>query len=267
MQTEPQIGIVVPTIGGRPEYLPSSLRSIRAAGQAFIVLVGCRGFDATSFIEEGLVDLYLEEENPSLPDKINQGFNSLPSSVLYINWLGDDDLLVEGSLELALNRILEEDQPALVYGSCEYIDPNGKHIFTNSSGKWAIPLLHFGPQLIPQPGSLYRRDIFNEIGQLSSEFSWAFDFELFFSLSKAGKAVFIPHTLAKFRWHPGSISVSRRRESVRGASSVRKHHLPKFLQNISEIWEFPIRFSTLYAGSFINLKLSAKNCFQRSFSK
>jgi GT2 family glycosyltransferase len=253
-----KVGIVVPTIGQRPEYLPLALQSIREAGNAYVLLVGNKGFDATSFLDSGLIDKYLDEEDAGLAAKINFGFRALPQQIQYINWLGDDDLLTKGSLEVALDRITQQDQPVLVYGGCEYIDPKGNSLFTNKSGAWAVLLLRFGPQLIPQPGALYRRDAFEKVGGLSQEFGWAFDFELFLSLSKMGKAVFVPNVLAKFRWHPGSISVSRRAESVREASKVRVSHLPKILKPVSFIWEYPVRIATYLAGQRVSRKVNRK---------
>jgi GT2 family glycosyltransferase len=253
-----KVGIVIPTIGQRPEYLPLALNSIREAGNAYVLLVGNKGFDATSFLDSGLIDKYLDEKDPGLAAKINFGFRALPQQIQYINWLGDDDLLTKGSLEVALDRITQQDQPVLVYGGCEYIDPQGNSLFTNQSGAWAVPLLRFGPQLIPQPGSLYRRDAFEKVGGLSQEFGWAFDFELFLSLSKMGKAVFVPNVLAKFRWHPGSLSVSRRAESVREASKVRVSHLPRILKLVSFIWEFPVRIATYLAGRSVSRKVNGK---------
>jgi GT2 family glycosyltransferase len=243
-----KVGIVVPTIGQRPEYLPLALKSIREAGNAYILLVGNKGFDASTFLAEGLIDQYLDEQDPGLAAKINYGFRALPATIRYINWLGDDDLLTKDSLKIALGRITREDSPVLIYGGCEYIDPAGKPIFTNKSGSWAVPLLRFGPQLIPQPGALYRRDAFEELGGLSQRFGWAFDFELFLSLSKKGKVAFVPEVLARFRWHPGSLSVSRRAESVKEASQVRVSHLPKLLKPVSFVWEYPVRIATYLAG-------------------
>jgi hypothetical protein len=250
-----KVGIVVPTIGQRPEYLPLALRSIREAGNAYVLLVGNKGFDASSFLAHGLIDQYLDEQDPGLAAKINFGFRSLPQEIQYINWLGDDDLLTKGSLDISLERITRDDQPVLVYGGCEYIDPQGQHLFTNKSGAWAVPLLRFGPQLIPQPGALYRRDAFEQVGGLSQEFGWAFDFELFLSLCKIGKAVFVPEVLAKFRWHPGSLSVSRRAESVKEASQVRVSHLPKMLKPVSFLWEYPVRVATYLAGVRVSKSL------------
>ena len=246
---------MVPTIGGRPEYLPLALKSIRDAGNAYILLIGNKGFDAGKFLADGLIDQYLDEPVPGLAAKINFGFRQLPADIEFINWLGDDDLLTPGSLTAAVERMSKPDQPVLVFGGCDYIDPAGKKIFSNKSGSWAVPLLRFGPQLIPQPGALYRRDAFEKVGGLSDKYGWAFDFELFYSLSKIGKAVYLPKVLAQFRWHPGSLSVSRRRESVNEASAVRKSHLPKSLRTVSEIWEWPVRQATYLAGVRVSKKL------------
>lgn len=257
-----QIGIVVPTIGQRPEYLPMALKSIREAGSAYILLVGNKGFAAKGLKDAGLIDLYIDEEDPGLAAKINYGFQLLPKEVKYVNWLGDDDILAPNSLITALERIQRPDQPVLVFGACEYIDSDGKMIFVNRSGSWAPGLLRIGPQLIPQPGALYRRDAFEKVGGLNQDLGWAFDFELFLSLSKIGKVAYIPEILSKFRWHAGSLSVSRRVESVEEASKVRVSQLPKFLRPISFLWEYPVRVATYLAGIRVSRKLSksiAKN--------
>jgi hypothetical protein len=243
-----KVGIVVPTIGQRPEYLPFALQSIRDAGNAYILLVGNKGFDSSALLAQGLIDKYLDEQDSSLAAKINYGFSQLPSEIRFINWLGDDDLLTSDSLNIALERITQSDNPVLVYGGCEYIDPKGARLFVNKSGSWAVPLLRFGPQLIPQPGALYNREVFEQIGGLNTKYQLAFDFDLFYSLSKAGKTVFVPRVLAKFRWHPSSLSVSKRKQSVAEASQVRVSHLPRVLRGISSAWEVPVRSATYWAG-------------------
>ena len=260
--TQKRVGIVVPTIGGRPEYLPLALKSIRDAidpGGVFVILIGNPGFDASVFLKSKLIDQYIDEPGPGLAEKINFGLRALPADIEYFNWLGDDDLLTPGSLEAALERIEAPDRPVLVFGGCEYIDHAGRPLWNQKSGQWAVGLLRFGPQLIPQPGALYRRDAFEWVGGLSTDFGWAFDFQLFLSLSRLGKAVFVPRTLANFRWHPGSLSVGRRRESVAEASAVRKSHLAAWLRPISEIWEWPVRQATYWAGVRLSRKLSSEN--------
>ncbi len=250
-----QVGIIVPTIGGRPEYLPLALQSIRDAGNAYVILVGNKGFDASKFLESGLIDEYLDEPEPKLSSSISFGINSLPPEIRFVSWLGDDDLLTPNSLTLVTKRMLGADEPIMVFGGCMYIDPAGKTIWNQKSGQWAVPLLRFGPQLIPQPGSIFRRDAFESLGGLSRNYGWAFDFNLFLGLSKLGRVVYLPETLACFRWHPGSLSVGRRRESVAEASAVRVSHLPGWLRPISPIWEWPVKQATYWADVRLGKRL------------
>jgi hypothetical protein len=247
-----RLGVVVPTIGERPEYLPLALRSIRDAGPAYILLVGNPGFDPSPFFESDLIDEFQVEETANLAGKINQGFKAVPQDIEYISWLSDDDLLTVGSIEKTLIRMSQPDSPVLVFGACEYIDALGKPIWINKSGFWAVQLLKFGPQLIPQPGSVFSRLAFEKVGGLKTEYALAFDFDLFLSLSKIGKTAYIPEVLAKFRWHSGSLSVKSRKRSVCEASQVRRSHLPIILQRLSTMWETPISFITHYVGIFLS---------------
>jgi GT2 family glycosyltransferase len=253
-----RVGIVVPTLGNRPEYLEQCLRSIRSAGEAHILLVVPASIDSSRLKSSGLIDSVVVDPSGGLPAAINLGITELPSTVEYVNWLGDDDLLTEGSLEGLSRELDAESESVMVFGSCDYIDGQGQSIWTNGSGQWAVPLLRFGPDLIPQPGALFRRAVFEKVGGLRTDLGWAFDFDLFIRLSKEGELRFINQTLAKFRWHPESLSVEHRRKSVAEASQVRVSHLPAFVRPISFIWEYLVRQATLIAGKRVTAKAKSK---------
>ena len=258
----PQVGIVVPTLGRRPEYLEKCLASIREAGEAYVVLVAPKSFDSSRQKLAGLIDAHIVDPKKGLSEAINIGFASIPKEVAFLNWLGDDDLLNPGAIRKA-SEVLERDQDLImVFGSCDYIDPKGFRLGKNKSGQWAVPLLRFGPDLIPQPGALFRRDAFESVGGLDSRWDWAFDFDLFIKLSQKGKIKFIDETLASFRWHPESLSVEFRKKSVHEASEVRISHLPSFLRLVSALWEFPVRQATLLAGRRVNA-LARRRAFSR----
>jgi hypothetical protein len=248
----PTVGVVVPTIGERPQYLESTLKSIREAGKCFIVLVGRKGFDASSYQKAGLVDLYIDEVEVSVPNKITQGFRALPESIEYITWIGDDDLLSPGALGIAVQALEKPEKPVLVYGHCQYIDSDGNDVLVKRSGGWAVPLLRFGPQLIPQPSAFFRRDAFEKVGGLSDKFQFAFDFDLFLKLTNLGKAGFIDQILSSHRWHATSLTYNRRWESVREASKVRVSNLAPTIRLISFVWELPIQFVTYLAGEVLS---------------
>jgi GT2 family glycosyltransferase len=246
------VGVVVPTIGQRPQYIESTLRSIRDAGETFVVLVGRDDFDGKKFADSGLVDLYIDEEDPSLPKKINQGFHALPKEIQYITWVGDDDLLSPKALVRAVEVLSGPDKPVLVFGHCQYIDSEGNNVLVKRTGSWAVPLLRFGPQLIPQPSATFRRDAFENVGGLSGRYQFAFDFDLFLKLSKYGKSTFIDEITSSHRWHETSLTYSRRWESVREASAVRVANLPKTLRLVSFLWELPVVLVSHLAGSLLS---------------
>jgi secreted protein with Ig-like and vWFA domain len=88
------VGIVVPTLGTRPDYLRQSLTSIRAAGRSLIHIVAPSSVDFASVIEPDLFDAVIDDPGLGLAAAIDVGMHSFPDSVVFVNWLGDDDELV-----------------------------------------------------------------------------------------------------------------------------------------------------------------------------
>jgi len=247
-----RVGIVVPTLGKRPDYLVQCLSSIRLAATAtspvHVIVVAPQSFDPSSFLNDGLVQGVVKDPGTGLAAAINAGLAAMPPEVEYVNWLGDDDLLASGSIDAATNFLDNDPKTVLVFGSCDYIDPTGKVVWTNKSGAYAVPLLRFGPDLIPQPGALFRKKSFIEVEGLNQDYDWAFDFDLLIKLSKIGKVSFLDKKLSSFRWHPESLSVEYRTKSVAEASKVRISHLPSALRPISWLWEYPVKKATFAAG-------------------
>lgn len=254
-ESEPVVGIVVPTLGTRSGFLNESISSIRSAGNAWLVLV-CPSAEALPKNIVADVDEIIEDPNRGLAAAINAGINTMPPSIKYISWLGDDDRLLPGALSTCADELVRT-QASAVFGQCWYIDEAGGRLWMNKSGKWAVPMLRVGPQLIPQPGSLVLRSAFDEIGQLSESLKWAFDLEMFIQLSKHGNGLqFLNVPLAEFRWHEGSLSVGGRKGSVDEASRIRVQHLPRGLKQLSVVWEPIVRLLILFAGRVLSQRQS-----------
>jgi GT2 family glycosyltransferase len=249
---QPNVGIVVPTMGMRPEFLRQSLASIRLAGKATIHIVAPESAKLTSVLDQGSYDALIIDPGTGLSAAIDAGLRSFPPNIEFMNWLGDDDLLTEGSLNYALAVLEGDPESVLVYGGCEYIDGDGRSLWLNKSGSYAKYVMRCGPQLIPQPGALFRRDAYERIGGLKHQYKWAFDLDLLIRISSEGKLRFANRTLAKFRWHQGSLSVGGRKGSVSEASMIRTAALPFVLRTIAPIWELPIRKAILRAGKQLN---------------
>jgi hypothetical protein len=208
---------------------------------------------------EGLFEELLEEpKTGSLSEKLSLALHSFPDNIDLVTWIGDDDLLAEGSLNFLEKKFRNDGDLSLIYGACDYIDSNGNKIGQNKSGPWSLGLAKLGPFLAPQPGSLFRRPAFEAIGGLDSKLKLAFDFDLFMGLNKHGKAKYVNKTLASFRWHQDSLSVGQRKISVKEASTVRTKHASPWLRPLLAITNPLVEIATFLAGSFVNWRLKAK---------
>lgn len=250
-----KVGIVIPTIFERPKYLFEAITSIRNAGDAYILLSTPNNSEMVSKYIHLVDEHQIEKPAGNLASKINHALGQLPAECSFITWLGDDDLLTPKSLERAVSALEENLEIALVYGSCDYINAEGEKIGQNPSGEWAKNLLRFGPFLIPQPGSVWRRSTFEAIGGIDDSFDLAFDHDLFLRLQKHTDSKYLNTTQACFRWHTGSLSVNSRWQSVTEASRVRLKHYNPFIKPLMIVWEPLVVLATKLAGDFVSWKI------------
>ena len=208
---------------------------------------------------KGLFDQLIEEpKTGTLSEKLSFALSSFPENIDLLTWIGDDDLLVPGSLDFLEQHFRNDEDLSLIYGACDYIDSNGNKIGQNKSGPWALGLSKIGPFLAPQPGSLFGREAFESIGGLDANLKLAFDFDLFLGISEHGKAQYTNEILASFRWHEDSLSVGQRRTSVKEASIVRIKHATSWLRPLLRITNPLVEIATHLAGSFVNWRLKLK---------
>ena len=247
------VGIVVPTLGLRNDFLLLALKSIRESGAAHIRVVCPKELQLDSLIELGLVDSVMIDPKLGLAAAINEGIQTLPSYIKFVNWLGDDDLLEPAMLDALATR-MRTSRAGFIWGQCRYIDAEGSQLFLNKSGKWARNLIRFGPNLIPQPGALIRRSAFVGVEGIDTKYGWAFDQELFTKLIKKYETEYFPHVVSSFRWHEGSLTAGQRSSSVKESSTIRRKHLPGLLRPISALWENPLRVIILQAGRLVGLR-------------
>ena len=252
--TECDIGIVVPTLGTREEFLKATLQSIRRAGEVHICVVAPKTVDLADLTAQGLIDSRIDDPNKGLAAAINEGIRSLPESIVYTSWIGDDDLYHENAIE-KVATLMSEGAYDFVWGQCRYINAEQDEIWLNKSGMWARYLIRFGPNLVPQPGSMFSRRAFNEIGGLDTKYGWAFDQDFFTKLFRNYQTKFFPEILASFRWHAGSLSAGSREGSVRESSLIRIKNLPSVIRPFAQLWEFPMRHLITLAGKSMNKRV------------
>lgn len=243
----------MPTLGTRPNYLRQTLLSIGAAGNIHVCIVA-PSQQIEVLKDEGIEGQFVVDQMLGLSSAINQAISELPDYITYVNWLGDDDLLIGTTVFAMADALKECSRTVFCYGQCEYITEDGQHLWTNRPGYLAVPLMRFGPQLVPQPGALFRRSDYQKVGGLKSNYQWAFDLDLLLRLRNVGDFKYFPQPVAKFRWHSSSLSVAGRWSSVVEASAIRREYLPKRIRIISNLWEWPLKAVIYVVGKRLTLR-------------
>ena len=244
----PEILIVLPTLGQRPDYLELTLKSIREQSvPADIVVVAP---EPQSLIAE-LSTRYGCELLPdpgSQTAAINLGVKSAREHHKFVNWIGDDDTLTVNSLERTSSALRQNPQAVVAFGACEYIDGDGKELWVSRAGKWATRILSWGPDLIPQPGMLVKLSAWHAVGGVDTSLRFAFDLDLLLKLRQHGTFLDVGEVVSQFRWHSESLTVSDRTSSLNESEDVKRRYLSPVARRFAWVWEKPVRGATRLAA-------------------
>lgn len=249
------LGVVVPTLGTRANYLLQCLRALPTE-KISVVLVGPESV-REMLKQENLHfdDFLIEDPSDSLATSINKAIKLLPDSVPFVTWIGDDDVINAEEMLQAIEGIVDEDNVVVVYGDCNYIDEYSQFLWKNVPGIHATQLISLLPQRISQPASAIRHSAWRTIGGLNPTYTLAFDYDLFIRLSKVGSFQYKSVTLASYRWHSDALSVKSRRVSVLEAHKVRHQHRSRLLKLVLFPFEVVVVIMTYFFGSWMKLRL------------
>ncbi len=171
---------------------------------------------------EGKVHFFKEApgEVAGLAPGVNQAWAA--ESTDLITWIGDDDLLESGFMRAV--RLLGS-RPAIAgaYGQLNLIDSEDKVTRRLRPGRLGLWVSMYGPNLIPQPGSIYRRDAVSEVGWLREDLPYSMDLDLFLRLRtwKAGLR-YVPALTGSFRVHDGSLTFANKVATSVEAAETRR---------------------------------------------
>lgn len=246
---DPRVLLIVPTLGRRDKFLAQTLHSIRAqrGERADVVVVAPPDAVGTRKLAAKYGADVIEDAG-SVSGSVNAGLAVASPHHLYANWIGDDDLLAPGSLAAAASALDADCTASLAFGYCDYIDPSGRLLWTNRAGDLAPRLLSWGPDLIPQPGALFRVSHFLDVGGLDNGLQYAMDLDLWCRLRVTGPFINTRRTLAAFRWHPTSVTVANRTASLDESDLVKRRYYSAMQARAAFLWERPVRGATRIAA-------------------
>ncbi len=256
-QHKPQVLIVLPTLGKRISFLRQTLESIsrQQTGLYDLVFIYPLNNNEVSKLAKQYGAASVADPG-GLSAAINAGIATAKPHHKYISWIGDDDLLTESSLTLAVQALNKNPHAPVAFGNCEYINDNNKILFVSKAGRIAPWLMTWGPNLLPCPGSLFRKSSLLSVGGFDESNKYSMDLDMFLRLKKLGKFIYINQILAAFRWHPDSLSVASRDAATKEAEIVKTRYINPILRPFSPLWYYPVRIFSKFAAQRLNKKAS-----------
>ena len=214
-----RVGLVIPTLQLRLDYLQEALDSIQGAGISELVVVSPKPPLINFSSEEFLVTWVTCDA--SLPESVNIGVSHLSQDITHFGWIGDDDSL----RAVEFKRIItSETLGPLTVGYCEIVDSGGELLWVQRPSTWRLrrTAMSFFASPIAQPATIIGRQEFERVGGASSEFPLAFDHDLFFRLVvEFGTPNLLKFPFAKYRTHPGTLSESRWEDQLKESMKIR----------------------------------------------
>lgn len=138
---------------------------------------------------------------------VNKGFNMVNGEIIGV--VNSDDPLLPRAITTIVSRLLAEPDTLVAYPDWLMIDENGesfKHITTYDYNYTDMLRWH---HCVPGPGAFFRRTVVEELGGRDPDFRFVGDFDFWLRAGLLGPFTRVPATLATFRYHPESYSISQ----------------------------------------------------------
>lgn len=227
------LSIVIPTLGRRSVYFSACLDSIfelintaLQVGLTTELIIVCpesrHGF--VRCLLAGRRATLFSDPGSGPAGAINVGLRAASSPL--VMWIGDDDVLRPTGVLNSVLSLKSQENAVFTFGNCWLIGETGEPLSLARPGFWALPMLRFGPDRIPQPGSVLRRSALATAGFLDEALGYAFDLDLFLRLLSLGGGIRQREVVAHFRIHPGSLTVSNPAPQAEAQVVRRKYSSP-----------------------------------------
>ena len=245
--------VVIPTLGQRVDLLNATLLSIRSqypVAYDIVMIYPLKNLETKDLADRfGAISV---EDPGGLSAALNVGISQAKPNHEFISWIGDDDLLATESFKTCIGALDANQEAVLAFGYCDYIDSDGKHLFTSRAGAIAPWLMTWGPNLVPCPGILFRTSALLRAGEFDVNSKYSMDLDMLLRLRKIGKFINTKKVLASFRWHATSTTVANRGVVIRETERVKRKYLPTYLRRVAPVWEHPVRIATKIAAKRVN---------------
>ena len=200
--------VVIPNFNG-VAFLSETLASIAAQQTVAMDVVIVDGGSTDGSVEiirswaEANGARWISEPDGGQAQAINKGFRMARGEI--VTWLNSDDLFPPGAVARAIHEFEKDRDLDFIWGFCLLIDADGQPIrIGNFHVRRDLAELRGSRNFVIQPGTWFRRSVFDRFGYLDESYQFVFDYEFFLRMAGNVKARFVPEVVSNFRIHSSS---------------------------------------------------------------
>ena len=222
----PRITVVTPSFN-QGQFLERTIRSVldqEYPNLEYFVMDGGSTDGSVEIIQRyaDRIDFWASQPDGGQAAAINAGWRRATGEILC--WLNSDDYYLPGTLNLVGRYLSEHPDTAILYGSCERVDANGRR-----SGYLGMAFsrraLLYSHQIVPQPSAFFSRSAVGDAAPLREELVYSFDYDLILRIARSNRPiVYVDRPLAAFTVHRDAKTTRHRDLAKRETHLVRRRY-------------------------------------------
>ncbi|TAF32491.1 MAG: glycosyltransferase [Cytophagales bacterium] len=207
--TKPLITVITPSYN-QAEYLEATIVSVLNQGYDNLEYMIFDGGSTDSSVEiikryAPRLTYWATEKDRGQSHAINKGFSRATGDI--ITWLNSDDQLTENALKTVSDAFISNPELGLVHGEA-LLFGQGVHTHTTQYKREDAAARQLAGLPFAQPAAFFSRKAFLKSGHLDENLHYGMDYAFFLPMFLSFPTAYLPHTLAKYLYHPASKTMS-----------------------------------------------------------
>lgn len=234
MNSEKKVSVVLPTYNGE-KYLAQSIESVlsQTYENLELIIVDDCSTDGTPGIirrfaeKDSRIQVIRNAENQKLPRSLNIGFRQAAGDLL--TWTSDDNFYEGNAIEVMARALDQNPDCGMVYCDMTCIFEDGIKLSRPALG---IERLYVDD--VVGACFLYRRQVLETVGEYNPDMALVEDYDYWLRVRRQYEILHIPRRLYQYRFHRGSLTMTKEREIATQRQRMRLRHLDFLLDKVGE---------------------------------